>query len=138
DRRRRFVARPRRPPRRMGRGAPPRAAPDARCRHACLPRLRARRPPPQGGGDERAVARDGANAEFRPVQSRTPDLRGVEALRYRAAVRAQMMPEDLREQIAGLEDRIEALARTADSCRKLIVAAKLAIAAGAAWWLLLP
>ena len=39
-----------------------------------------------------------------------------------------MMPEDLREQIAGLEDRIEALARTADSCRKLIVAAKLAIA----------
>jgi cell division septum initiation protein DivIVA len=49
-----------------------------------------------------------------------------------------MMPEDLREQIAGLEDRIEALARTADSCRKMIVAAKLAIAAGTAWWLLLP
>jgi hypothetical protein len=48
------------------------------------------------------------------------------------------MPEDLSEQVAQLEDRIEALARTAESCRKMILAAKLAIAAGAAWWLLLP
>jgi len=48
------------------------------------------------------------------------------------------MPEDLSEQVGQLEDRIEALARTAESCRKMILAAKLAIAAGAAWWLLLP
>jgi hypothetical protein len=51
---------------------------------------------------------------------------------------AEVMPEGLSEQVARLEDRIEALARTADSCRKMILAAKLAIAAGVAWWLLLP
>ena len=46
-------------------------------------RLRAR-------GDERAAARDGGDAEFRPVQSRPPDLCGTKTHRYRAPVRAAL------------------------------------------------
>ncbi len=60
----------------------------ARLRHHGLPRLGARRPPAQAGGDERAAARDGGGAQFRPVQPRPPDLCRVEAHRHRAAVRA--------------------------------------------------
>ena len=63
----------------MGRGAAAGAAADACRRHHGLPRLGPRRPPPQAGRDERAVARDGRHAEFRPVQPRPPDLRGIEA-----------------------------------------------------------
>ena len=40
-------------------------------------------------GDERAAARDGSHAQFRPMQSRPPDLCGIEAHRHRAAVRAR-------------------------------------------------
>ena len=36
------------------------------------------------------LARDGSHAQFRPVQSRPPDLCGIKAHRYRAAVRAQI------------------------------------------------
>jgi len=53
----------------MGRGAAAGAPPDARRRHHGLPRLGPRRPPPQAGRDERASARDGRHAEFRPVQT---------------------------------------------------------------------
>ena len=53
-----------------------------------LSRLGARRAQAQAGRDERAVARDGSHAQFRPVQSRPPDLCGIKAHRYRAAVRA--------------------------------------------------
>src|SRR5690606_36109238 len=56
-------------------------------RHHRLPWLRARRPPPQRRGDERASARDGSDASLRPVQSRPPDLCGTETLRHRAPVR---------------------------------------------------
>ena len=86
DRRRRAHPRPRRAHGGMGRGAAARAQADARRRHHGVPRLGARRPPPQGRGDERAPARDGGDAEFRPVQPRPPDLRGAEAHRHRAAV----------------------------------------------------
>ena len=71
----------------MGRGAAARAPPHARRRHHGLPRLGARRPPPQARGDERAPARDGGDAQFRPVQPRPADLRGAQAHRHRAAVR---------------------------------------------------
>ena len=64
---------------------------DARRRHHGLLRLGARRPPPQTGGDERAAARDGGDAQFRPVQSRPPDLCGAEAQRHRDAVRAAVI-----------------------------------------------
>ena len=69
------------------------ALPLERRLHACrgdhgVPRLGARRAPAQARGDERAAARDGGGAEFRPVQSRPADLCRAEAGRYRAAVRA--------------------------------------------------
>src|SRR6202040_1358411 len=61
------------------------------CRgHHGLPRLGARRPPSQTGGNERAVARDGRHPEFRPVQPRPPDLCRIEARRYREIVRAKV------------------------------------------------
>ena len=42
-------------------------------------------------GDERASPRDGSDAQFRPMQSRPPDLRGIEAHRHRAAVRPALV-----------------------------------------------
>ena len=88
--RRRAAARSRRAHGRMGRGAAAGAPPDACRRHHGLPRLGPRRPPPQAGRDERAAARDGRHAEFRPVQPRPADLCGIEAERYREAVRAAL------------------------------------------------
>ena len=88
--RRRIVARSRRAHGRMGRGAAAGAPPDACRRHHGLPRLGPRRPPPQAGRDERAAARDGRHAEFRPVQPRPADVCGIEAERYREAVRAAL------------------------------------------------
>jgi hypothetical protein len=41
--------------------------------------------------------------------------------------------DDFRDQIAQLEARSEALAEAIDRCRKISLAAKLAIAGGAAW-----
>src|SRR5262245_48037769 len=70
----------------MGRGAAARTEIDARRRNHGLPRLGARRPPPEAGRDERAAARDGGDAELRPVQPRPPDLCRVEAVGYRAVV----------------------------------------------------
>ena len=46
------------------------------------------------GGDERAAAPDGGDAQFRPVQPRPPDLRRTEARRHRAAVRAAVKRGD--------------------------------------------
>ena len=86
----RAAARSRRAHGRMGRGAAAGAPPDACRRHHGLPRLGPRRPPPQAGRDERAAARDGRHAEFRPVQPRPADLCGIEAERYREAVRAKV------------------------------------------------
>ena len=74
----------------MGRSASARAPPDACRRHHGLLRLGARRPPPQARRDERAVARDGGDAQFRPMQSRPPDLRRIAAHRHRTAVRATL------------------------------------------------
>src|SRR5262249_51088345 len=104
DRRRRAGARSRRPHGRMGRD-PAARAPAPACRlHHGVPRLGARRPQAQAGGDERAAARDGGNAQFRPVQPRPPHLRGAQARRYRAAVR----PAVMRSLVAmrGLDPRI--------------------------------
>src|SRR5262245_3973386 len=50
----------------MGRGAAARAPPHARRGDHGLLRLGARGPPPQGRGDERAAARNGGDAQFRP------------------------------------------------------------------------
>ena len=76
----------------------PLGAPPAACLgHHGLPRLGARRAPAQAGGDERAAARDGSDAQFRPVQSRPPDLCGAEADRYRAAVRAAVTTQAFAE-----------------------------------------
>ena len=86
------AARSRRAHGRMGRGAAAGAPPDACRRHHGLPRLGPRRPPPQAGRDERAAARDGRHAELRPVQPRPADLCGIEAERYREAVRAAVTP----------------------------------------------
>src|ERR1700680_5288347 len=72
----------------MGRGAAVGAPADARRRHHGLPRLGARRPPPQARRNERALARDGRHAEFRPVQPRPSDLCRIEVVGYREAVRA--------------------------------------------------
>ncbi len=76
----------------MGRGAAAGTPPDACRGHHGLPRLGARRAHPQAGRDERAAARDGRHAEFRPVQPRPADLCGTEAERYREAVRAEVSP----------------------------------------------
>ena len=86
SRRARPAARSRRAHGRMGRRAAAGAAADACLRHHGLPRLGARRAAAQAGRDERAAARDGSDAQFRPVQSRPPDLCRTEAHRYRAAV----------------------------------------------------
>src|SRR5260370_20751994 len=75
----------------MGRGIAAGTPTDACRRYHGLPRLGARRPPPQAGGDERAAAGNGRHAEFRAVQPRAPDLRGIEARRYREAVRKKVM-----------------------------------------------
>ena len=82
------AARPRRTHGGMGRGAAAGTAIDACRRHHGLPRLGPRRAPPQAGRDERAAARNGRHAEFRPVQPRPPDLCGIEIGGYREAVRA--------------------------------------------------
>ena len=74
-----IAARSRRAHGRMGRGAAAGTPADACRGHHGLPRLGARRPHPQAGGNERAAARDGRHAEFRPVQPRPADLRGIEA-----------------------------------------------------------
>src|SRR3954471_6450980 len=76
----------------MGRGAAARAPPDACRRHHGLPRLDPLRPPAAAGRDERAAARNGRHAEFRPVQSRPPDLCRTQARRYREAVRTAIGP----------------------------------------------
>src|SRR5579871_5581231 len=75
----------------MGRGAAAGAAADARRGDHGLPRLGARRAPVAAGRDERAAARDGSDAELRPVQSRPADLCRTEARRHREAVRAQVV-----------------------------------------------
>ncbi len=48
-----------------------------------------------------------------------------------------MADDDHSKQIARLEERIEALAGTIEGCRKFILGAKVAIGAGALWWLAL-
>src|SRR6266436_1401805 len=72
----------------VGRGAAARAPPHACGRHHGLLRLGARGAQAQRRGNERAAAGNGRNAQFRPMQPRPPDLRGIEAYGYRAAVRA--------------------------------------------------
>ncbi len=57
-----------------------------------LPPLGPLRPGAPARGDERAPAPDGGDAGRRPVQPRPPDLRGAEAFRHRAAVRAKVAP----------------------------------------------
>lgn len=47
-----------------------------------------------------------------------------------------MVEGGARQQIAQLEERIEALAVSIERCRKISVAAKLAVAAGAIWFVL--
>ena len=47
--------------------------------------------------DERAAARDGSHAQFRPMQSRPPDLCGTKAHRYRAAVRPAVVYDSRRK-----------------------------------------
>src|SRR5664280_1087114 len=74
----------------MGRRAAFGAPVAARFRHHGLPRLGACRAKAQAGGNERVAARNGRGAQFRPVQPRPPDLRRVEADRYRTAVRAAL------------------------------------------------
>ena len=75
---------------RMGRDLAARTPADGGCFLDGLSRLGARRAAAQAGRDERAVARDGGDAEFRPVQSRPADLCGTQTHRYRAAVRAAL------------------------------------------------
>src|ERR1700760_3283445 len=90
----------------MGRGAAAGAPPDACRRHHGLPRLGPRRPPPQARRNERAAARDGRHAEFRAMQPRAADLCGIEAQRYREAVRAEVMQGDsARETVIARLDR---------------------------------
>ncbi len=83
-------ARHRRRPRRERRRAGAEGAAGACRRHHGLPRLGPRRPPPHRAGDERAAAPDGGHAPLRPVQPRPPHLRGAEARRHRAPVRAAL------------------------------------------------
>ena len=75
-----------------GRRQPAQGAAGGRVLDHGLPRQRARRPAADGRGDERAAARDGGDAPLRPVQPRPPDLRGAEARRHRAPVRAAVRP----------------------------------------------
>ena len=53
------------------------------------------------------------------------------------AGRDAMDDDDFRDEIAKLEDSIEALAESIERCRKISLAAKLAAAAGATWLVLL-
>jgi DNA mismatch repair protein MutL len=88
----------------MGRGVATGTPVDACRRHHGLPRLGARRPPPQAGRDERAAPRDGRHAEFRPVQSRPADLCRTETCRHREAVRAAVRRHpEVRPSSASLE-----------------------------------
>ncbi len=96
--------RPRRAYRRMGRSAAAGAPADARRRHHGLPWLGARRTPPQAGGDECAAARDGGDAQFRPVQPRPPDLCRAQAQRHRTAVRPALTVR----LITGMSSRVSA------------------------------
>lgn len=48
-----------------------------------------------------------------------------------------MADDSLSDQISRLEERIEELAGTIEGCRKYMLFAKIAIAAGAVWWLAL-
>ena len=62
------------------------------CRHLpAMARVRAGRRL-TGDGNERAAARDGSDAAFRPVQSRPPDLCRTQARRYRTAVWKALVP----------------------------------------------
>ena len=45
-------------------------------------------------------------------------------------------PGDIHDDLAQLEARIEALAESIERCRKISLAAKIAVAAGAAWFVL--
>src|SRR4029453_9611239 len=56
-----------------------------------MPRMGAGGPAFETGGDECAAARNGSDAELRPMQSRPPDLCRAETHGYRAAVRAAMI-----------------------------------------------
>src|SRR6186997_1297892 len=56
-----------------------------------VPWFGARRAQAQASRNERAAARDGGSAQFRSVQSRPADLCGIEAHRYRAALRAAVI-----------------------------------------------
>jgi DNA mismatch repair protein MutL len=95
---RRAVAGPR-PRRRVG-GAGPGVEPEGTAGGGLfddgLPRLGARRPPPDPGRDERLVAPDGSHPPFRPMQSRPPDLCRAKAGRYRKAVRAAVNESERR------------------------------------------
>ena len=48
-----------------------------------------------------------------------------------------MADDNIRDQISRLEERIEELAATIEGCRKYILFAKIAMGAGAVWWLAL-
>ena len=56
-----------------------------------LPRIHPLRPGDARRGNERAAARDGGNAPFRPVQPRATHLCRAQAVRHRAAVRSHMI-----------------------------------------------
>ena len=60
--------------------------------HHGVSRQRARRPPADRRGNERPAPRDGSHTPFRPMQPRPADLRGAQAQRHRAAVRAALKP----------------------------------------------
>ena len=90
DRRRRARARSCRASLRMGRDLAARASPDGGGVLDGLSRLGAGRAAAQAGRNECALARNGSDAEFRPVQSWPADLRGAEAHRHRAAVRPSL------------------------------------------------
>ena len=83
-----LVQRPRRRPRRRGRGAEPRPPARSLAGDFRLPPFGALGPPPEARGDERAPSRHGDDARRRPVQPRPADLCGIKAFRHRAAVRA--------------------------------------------------
>src|SRR6266481_7046614 len=89
----------------MGRSAAARTPPHARRRHHGVPRLGACRTQAAARRNERAAARDGGDTEFRPVQSRPPDLCGVEACGYRTVVWAAIAQLVLVDRLACPPDR---------------------------------
>ena len=119
DRRRRAGARSRRAHRRMGRDvAAGTRLMQVASSMACHGSVRAGRRL-QAGGDERAVARDGSDAEFRPVQSRPADLCGVQAHRHRAIVRAALTTQaerDMKFESLAISCRIGIAAVPAGAC----------------------